>query len=119
VVGRPLLLYQRRIFFLGIAKAFWNHQHCWWFSSYKKESPLFQVTILCFIICPIIQTAQLKYSKFFLTTESSLDDSVGHLHVVHKDEHIKDKLPDICLHLRNAAASEFTTGGEDANREKR
>ena len=35
-VGRPLLLYQRRILFLGIAKAFGNHQHCWWFSFYKK-----------------------------------------------------------------------------------
>ena len=26
-----------RIFFLGIAKAFWNHRHCRWFSLYKKE----------------------------------------------------------------------------------
>ena len=25
-----------RIFFLGIAKAFWNHRHCRWFSLYKK-----------------------------------------------------------------------------------
>ena len=26
-----------RIFFLGIAKAFWNHRHCRWFSLYKKN----------------------------------------------------------------------------------
>ena len=25
-----------RIFFLGIAKAFWNHRHCRWFSLYNK-----------------------------------------------------------------------------------
>jgi len=29
---------KRRIFFLLIAKAFWNHQHRWWFSLYKKSS---------------------------------------------------------------------------------
>ena len=28
-----------RIFFLGIAKAFWNHRHCRWFSLYKKIAP--------------------------------------------------------------------------------
>jgi len=22
----------KEVFFLRIAKAFWNHQHCWWFS---------------------------------------------------------------------------------------
>ena len=42
-VGRPPSLYQRRIFFLGIAKAFWNHRHSRWFSLDKKSvSPLFQ-----------------------------------------------------------------------------
>ena len=38
VVGRPLLVYQRRIFFLLIAKAFWNHQPGWWFSLYKEKT---------------------------------------------------------------------------------
>ena len=28
-----------RIFFLGIAKAFWNHRHCRWFSLYNKIPP--------------------------------------------------------------------------------
>ena len=27
-----------RINKLGKAKAFWNHQHCWWFSGYKKKT---------------------------------------------------------------------------------
>ncbi len=36
-VGRPQTLYQRRIFFSGIAKAFWNHRHCRWFSLYNKK----------------------------------------------------------------------------------
>ena len=27
-----------RIFFLGIAKAFWNHRHCRWFSLYNKAA---------------------------------------------------------------------------------
>ena len=35
-VGRPPPLYQRRIFFLRIAKAFWNQRHSRWFSLYKK-----------------------------------------------------------------------------------
>ena len=37
-VGRPPLFYQRRIFFLPIAKAFWNHQPDWWFSLTKKKA---------------------------------------------------------------------------------
>lgn len=39
LVGRPSSFYQRRIFFLCIAKAFWNHRHCRWFSLYKKAAP--------------------------------------------------------------------------------
>ena len=41
LVGRPSSFYQRRTFFLCIAKAFWNHRHCRWFSLYKK-TPLEQ-----------------------------------------------------------------------------
>jgi len=36
LVGRPFLLYIKGGIFLRIAKAFWNHQHCWWFSFDNK-----------------------------------------------------------------------------------
>ncbi|MBQ8145732.1 MAG: hypothetical protein IJ039_03030, partial [Clostridia bacterium] len=29
------------LFFLRIAKAFWNHRHCRWFSVYKKSNHSF------------------------------------------------------------------------------
>ena len=32
-----------RIFFLGIAKAFWNHRHCRWFSLYKNPNRKFSL----------------------------------------------------------------------------
>jgi len=37
-----LLYYKsKEVLFLLIAKAFWNHQHCWWFSGYKKNPTIF------------------------------------------------------------------------------
>ena len=40
-----------RIFFLGIAKAFWNHRHCRWFSLYnEKAQPIFVDCALVFLI---------------------------------------------------------------------
>ena len=48
LVGRPSSFYQRRTFFLCIAKAFWNHRHCRWFSLYKNESsPHLRAAFLC------------------------------------------------------------------------
>jgi len=41
---------------LGKAKAFWNHQHCWWFSLYKKTRCL---------TCEIIRV--FLYIKVFVT----------------------------------------------------
>ena len=43
LVGRPSSFYQRRTFFLCIAKAFWNHRHCRWFSLYKKSNRKFSL----------------------------------------------------------------------------
>ena len=36
-----------RIFFLGIAKAFWNHRHCRWFSLYNKKGSLQKQRAFC------------------------------------------------------------------------
>ena len=33
-----LMVILRRTFFLCIAKAFWNHRHCRWFSLYNKAA---------------------------------------------------------------------------------
>ncbi len=50
----------RRIFFLGIAKAFWNHRHCRWFSLTIKCSGNYARAFLT------IQQVRIEYCKFFM-----------------------------------------------------
>jgi len=45
LVGRPSSFYQRRIFFLCIAKAFWNHRHCRWFSLYNNGTEAVEIPV--------------------------------------------------------------------------
>lgn len=49
-VGRPPSLYQGRIFFSGITKAFWYHRHSQWFSFYNKSGGRMCRPPLC---CPL------------------------------------------------------------------
>ena len=32
---------------LKLTKAFWNHQHCWWFSLYKKDREILRSLSFC------------------------------------------------------------------------